>query len=279
MSELVEPRDASASTALEEAPPPIVAAPSSPHPAPRHRRATSASGLLLSLAATVVIALFVITFLVQAFQIPSPSMENTLKVGDYLLVDKVHYANGGGWGGILPYSPIRRGDIIVFRFPVHPAQHFVKRVIGLPGDHIRLVDKRVFVNGKPLDEPYAVHLRRDTDVYRDYFPNFSFSSVEIDPRWWAEMHTYVHAGELVVPADRYFVLGDNREDSEDSRYWGFVPRENIVGQPLLIYWSIGGPAERSELSAAPDGKLSGFISTVLHLFVYTRWERTWRLVK
>src|SRR5271166_1434344 len=104
---------------------------------------------LQSLMGTVVIAIFVITFIVQAFQIPSESMENTLLIGDYLLVDKVHYANGGAWDKLLPYADIRRGEIIVFRYPVHPSQHFVKRVIALPGDHVRLVNKQVWVNGKP----------------------------------------------------------------------------------------------------------------------------------
>lgn len=260
-----------AAPAEDEAPAPVEAKRG------RCREPLHLSGTLLSLAGTVVIALFVITFLVQAFEIPSPSMENTLKVGDYLLVDKVHYAAGGRWGHILPYSPIRRGDIIVFRFPVQPAQHFVKRVIGLPGDRIRLIDKRVYVNGQPLDEPYARHIKRDVDVFRDYFPNFGASSTDVNPRWWMAMHNYVHGGELVVPPGHFFVLGDNREDSEDSRYWGFVPRENIVGQPLLIYWSMGG-AERG--AAIGDDKLSGSaVSSVLHLFSDTRWERTLRLVK
>jgi len=254
------------------APPDQVVAPAEVRREPWHL-----SDTLLSLAGTVVIALFVITFLVQAFEIPSRSMENTLKVGDYLLVDKVHYAEGGLWGRILPYSAIRRGDIIVFRYPLQPAQHFVKRVIGLPGDRIRLVDKQVYVNGQPLSEPYARHIKRDVDAYRDYFPNFGATSNDVNPRWWMAMHNYVQRGELLVPPGHYFVLGDNRDDSEDSRYWGFVPRENIVGQPLLIYWSVDGGEDSA---GAGDDKLSGsLVSSVLRFFGDTRWERTLRLVK
>src|SRR5690348_4197477 len=124
---------------------------------------------LQSLVATVVIAVFVITFIVQAFQIPSESMENTLLIGDYLLVDKVHYGPSGLWGMIEPYQPIRHGDIVVFKYPVNPTQHFVKRVIGVPGDRIRLINKRVYVNGKPLTERY-VNFSRPFMEYADNFP-------------------------------------------------------------------------------------------------------------
>src|SRR5213080_5445833 len=108
---------------------------------------------LQSLLATVVIAVFVITFIVQAFQIPSESMENTLLIGDYLLVDKLRYG-GSMWDHIMPYRPVRRGDVIVFRYPVNPTQHFVKRVVGVPGDRVRLLNRQVYVNGIPLQEPY-----------------------------------------------------------------------------------------------------------------------------
>src|SRR5260370_40203274 len=140
-------------------------------------------GSLQSLAGTVVIAVFVITFLVQAFQIPSESMENTLLIGDYLLVDKVHYANGGLWSPILPYADIKRGDIIVFRYPVHPEEHFVKRVVALPGDRVRLSHKRVFVNGRPEAETYVVHQRNDFDRYRDDFPQLDAAPGQ-DAHWF-----------------------------------------------------------------------------------------------
>ena len=247
----------------------------------RHAPAEHANWLtsIQSLTITIAIAVFVITFIVQAFQIPSESMENTLLIGDYLLVDKVHYGSGGVWGHILPYSQIQRGDIIVFRYPVHPAQHFVKRVIGVPGDRIRLVDKQVFVNGQRLTEKYVVYKSAVADVYRDDFPAMNYLSANVEARWWLEMRRVVHNGELVVPAGQYFVMGDNRDESLDSRYWGFVPRQNIIGTPLVIYWSIRSPEERYLMSDAPGDKLSRFAYVLTHIFQQTRWHRTMHLVK
>ncbi len=232
---------------------------------------------LQSLASTVVIAVFVITFIVQAFQIPSESMENTLLIGDYLLVDKVHYANGGLWGGILPYSPIRRGDIVVFRYPVHPSQHFVKRVIGVPGDRVRLINKQLWVNGAPVREKYVVYRSAAHDYYRDDFPATNYLSANVEPRWWLQMRSLVRGGELVVPKDEYFVLGDNRDESLDSRYWGFVPRQNIIGRPLLIYWSFR--STEPAVQAGTNDKLSRFAYLLGHLWQQTRWQRTFRLVQ
>jgi signal peptidase I len=231
---------------------------------------------LQSLASTIVIAVFVITFLVQAFQIPSPSMEDTLLIGDYLLVDKVQFAHGGLWSWLLPYRPIRRGDIIVFRYPVHPEQHFVKRVIAVPGDRVRLVDKTVYVNDKPVQEPYTVYKRGDVDIFRDDFPQPQLPSPYLDAHWWVEMRKHVQGDDLVVPPDSYFAMGDNREISLDSRYWGFVPRRNIIGRPLVIYLSL----RTSEADDAPaaDDKLSmtGVLGRMIHL---PRWRRTFRLVR
>jgi len=226
------------------------------------------------LSSTVVLAVFVITFLAQAFQIPSQSMEKTLLIGDYLLVDKVHYADGGIWNSLLPYSPISRGDIIVFRYPVQPNQHFVKRVIGVPGDRVHLYRGKVFVNGKAVDDSaFAIHKSEQFDSYRDNFPAGNYISPEVNSRWWVEMHNVVHQGEIVVPPGRYFVMGDNRDESLDSRYWGFVPRENIIGRPFLIYWSVQRPE-----TAASDGKLGRLLYTLVHLPEDARWDRTFRLV-
>ncbi len=253
-----------------------------PAPAPSRRRKRRESGGVLasvqSLAVTIVIAVFVITFVVQAFQIPSESMEDTLLIGDYLLVDKVHFAHGGVWGGILPYEQIRRGDIIVFRYPVHPQQHFVKRVIGVPGDRIRLRDKRVFVNGKPLREDYVVYRSTVHDRYRDDFPRTDFLNANVEARWWLQLRTLVRDGELTVPSGQYFVLGDNRDESLDSRYWGFVPRENIIGRPLLIYWSMRRPSRLGPLSDSLSDRLVYFAYTVMHLLQEARWDRAFRLV-
>jgi signal peptidase I len=227
------------------------------------------------LASTVVLAVFVITFLAQAFQIPSQSMEKTLLIGDYLLVDKVHYADGGIWNSLLPYSPIKSGDIVVFRYPVQPAQHFVKRVIGIPGDRVHLYRGNVFVNGKAVDDSaFAIHKSQQFDSYRDNFPAGNYISPEVNSRWWVEMHNAVHQGEIVVPPGHYFVMGDNRDESLDSRYWGFVPRENIIGRPFLIYWSVRRPE-----TAASDGKLERLVYTLVHLPEDARWNRTFRLVR
>ncbi len=246
----------------------------------RPRRRGWLLGSVQSLAGTVVIALFVITFVVQAFQIPSESMENTLLIGDYLLVDKVHYGNGGVWGELLPYATIRRGDIVVFRYPVNPTQHFVKRVIALPGDRVRLINKEVYVNGRAQAERYVVYRSQMHEVFRDDFPKTDFIAPNVDPRWWLQMRGLVHGGELVVPKDAYFVMGDNRDVSDDSRYWGFVPRENIIGRPLLIYWSVREAEDRAVSRAREtDDRIGALAYAVAHVFQQTRWDRTFRLVK
>lgn len=232
-----------------------------------------------SLAVTVVIALFIITFLVQAFQIPSESMEGTLLTGDYLLVNKVHFAKGGAWDWVLPYRGVQRGDIVVFRFPVRPTEHFVKRVVAVPGDRVRLLDKRLLINGKPLDETYVQHTAHGRDPFRDNFPASDYFSFNIESKWWVELRASMRNGEVVVPPGKYFVLGDNRDHSLDSRYWGFVPRENIVGRPLLIYWSVADPPPYDEDENSVDGKLSRLAFSVSHFFRGTRWNRTFRLVE
>jgi signal peptidase I len=222
----------------------------------------------------VIFSIFVITFIVQAFQIPSGSMENTLLIGDFLLVDKLHFAGDDGPGHLLPYGTIKRGDIVVFYFPVDASQFLVKRVIGLPGDHVRLRDKAVYVNGERLQESYVIHEQRAADGYRDNFPAQRGNSREIDRRWRYELSHYVNDGELVVPVDQYFVMGDNRDNSLDSRYWGFVPRSNIVGRPLVIYLSVKG----SEAGGSND-KLIHSGQTLAHLLQLARWDRMFRLVR
>jgi signal peptidase I len=256
-------------------PPAVTGPPAGPH----HRRGVLA--MVQWLIATLVIAIFAITFALQAFQIPSESMEDTLLIGDYLLVDKIHFAHPGIWGRIEPYAPIRRGDIIVFRYPVNPSEHFVKRVIGVPGDHIRLVNKQVVVNDKPLREDYVIHREPKADGFRDNFPSGSSITSDVDLRWWQQMRRFVHNGELVVPSGHYFVLGDNRDQSLDSRYWGFVPRENIVGRPLVIYWSLRATDKIDGMPPATEsstGKSVSMLYTLSHLFQQTRWDRTLRLV-
>jgi signal peptidase I len=235
-------------------------------------------GSLQSLLSTVVIAVFVITFVVQAFQIPSKSMENTLLIGDYLLVDKFCYGGGGLGDRVLPYRKIQRGDIVVFHYPVRPSQHFVKRVVGVPGDHVRLVNKQVWINGAPLKESYVRFSSPVRDLYRDDFPRTDIPAPDLEASWWLQMRKLVEDGQLIVPEAEYFVLGDNRDDSLDSRYWGFVPRENIIGRPLLIYWSVRELDDDQAVPASPGAKLYHFAYAATHFFQITRWERTFRLV-
>ncbi len=229
-----------------------------------------------SLLGTVIIAIFVITFIVQAFQIPSESMENTLLVGDYLLVNKLCYGGPGLGDHLMPYQKIARGDIIVFHYPVDPAQHFVKRVIGVPGDRLRLVNKKVWINGKPIDEPYVRFLEPPNNMFRDNFPRTDIPAFGLEGKWWLEMRKLVDDGQLIVPEGHYFVLGDNRDDSQDSRYWGFVPLENIIGKPLVIYWSVQN-WDRNP-SASVEGRLYHLAYAISHIFQITRWNRTLRLV-
>jgi signal peptidase I len=243
----------------------------------KHPQADTLSSLQ-SLLATVVIAVFVITFVVQAFQIPSESMENTLLIGDYLLVDKFRYGGGGFWDFFMPYRRVRRGDIVVFRYPVHPSQHFVKRVVGVPGDRVRLVNRQVYINNIPLEEPYARYSSRVHDAFRDEFPRLNIPVPGLEGGWWLEMKKLVEDGELIIPQRNYFVLGDNRDESLDSRYWGFVPQENVIGRPLLIYWSVRNVDQDMPPSATPGDKLIHFAYAAIHLFQITRWDRTFRLV-
>jgi signal peptidase I len=232
-----------------------------------------------SFLSVIVIALFVLTFIVQPFRIPSESMESTLMVGDFLLVNKMAESPPGSlWFWVLPYRSVHRGDIIVFHFPAKPSEYLVKRVIGVPGDHIRLVDGTVYLNGKPQQEPYAIYRGSYPDSFRDQFPTGAYTDPGVDVGWWLDVRRSVQNGELVVPANRYFVLGDNRNNSRDSRYWGFVPRENIVGRPFVIYFSIRGisPLDPSPL---PGERLPRGHSLLSALLDFARWDRMFQIVR
>ncbi len=192
-----------------------------------------------NLLETIVVVLFLITFVVQPSRIPSESMLPTLKVGDYVLVDKQAFVPSGvldRW--LLPAPAIQRHDMVVFHYPVNGDETLVKRVIGMPGDHIHLHHGRVYVDGGLLFEPYAIYKPAATNNYRDEFPSLSdYPDDNVQTKWWLDLRRIPAGGDLVVPAGHYFVLGDNRNDSEDSRYWGFVPQEAVMGRPLLVYFS------------------------------------------
>ena len=233
-----------------------------------------------SLLVTILLALFGTTFIVQAFKIPSQSMEPTLLVGDHLLVNKFIFEGSGAWyEKFLPYRPIRRGDIIVFKFPFDDHQHYVKRVIGLPGDRIRIINQRVYVDGQRINEPYIVHDPTYEDPFGDNFPptNRYFLQSAVRPEWAAQILNYVHDGDLVVPPDNYFAMGDNRDRSLDSRYWGFVDRDAIMGRPMLIYWSVQATPEDYK-SRGAYGILQGIVETLRHVRTRTRWHRMLREV-
>lgn len=247
------------------------------HEAYPHANQTTVSEYLESLLVTVILALFGTSFVVQAFKIPSQSMERTLLVGDHLLVNKFIFGGHGAWyEKLLPYRELQRGDIIVFKFPYLDHPHFVKRVIGLPGDRLKIVDQQVYVNGQPLNEPYVVH--DPSSGYGDPL-NYNFPPVgnqmylsSLQPEWAHDIRKHIQGDELVVPAGKCFAMGDNRDHSSDSRYWGFVDRDAIMGRPFLIYWSIN--ANSADYGSASFGeRILGIFDTLVHLPARTRWNR------
>jgi signal peptidase I len=222
----------------------------------------------------ILILLFGTTTLVQAFIVPTPSMDPTVLVGDHLLVDKLSYSPPGAISKyFLPYTEPRRGDVIVFRYPMDIQQNYVKRVMGVPGDHLRLVNKVVYLNGHALNEPYAVHIDPHIDPYRDDFPDAPVDG-PVYPRATQMFANQIVNGELVVPPGYFFAMGDNRDNSLDSRYWGFVPRENIIGKPLVIFWSYDAPTEDWV-----DYNANHFIDLAQHFFTRTRWDRELKLIR
>jgi signal peptidase I len=238
-----------------------------------------------SLVVTVILAIFGTTFVLQAFKIPTGSMENTLLIGDHLLVNKFAFAHRSGFlARLLPYREIRRGDVVVFKYPpsddqTEPGEHFVKRVIGVPGDRIRIFHRQVFVNGRPMDEPFVHHSYPDQLRPGDDFPPASSEYLRgVTARWSVEMQDYLQGNELVVPPGKYFVMGDNREQSWDSRFWGFVPRDLISGRPLLIYWSFETPRDEYMHSSLGD-RASQTADLISHFLTKTRWRRTFRFVR
>ncbi|MFM2125330.1 MAG: hypothetical protein RL328_1781 [Acidobacteriota bacterium] len=237
-------------------------------------------------ALNILILVFGITTLIQAFIVPTESMDTTVMVGDHMLVDKLSYAPAGSFSKLfLPYSEPQRGDIIVFRYPMDINQNYVKRVMGVPGDRIKIVNKQLYVNGKALNEPYKQHKFPATEPYRDDFPSeaphamyrqmeaLGQNGIAMEARA-AQMLANVKDGELVVPPDNFFAMGDNRDNSLDSRYWGFVPRENIIGKPVIIFWSYD--AETKDLVGFTSDH---FVDLAKNFFTKTRWARQFKLVR
>jgi signal peptidase I len=243
--------------------------------APEQHKPEPQRGFIAEWTVTIILLLFGTTSLVQAFVIPTGSMEDTLLIGDHLLVDKLAFSPYGPVSHhILPYTDVKRGDIIVFRYPVDIKQTFVKRAIGVPGDHIRLVDKNLILNGNKVNEPYVYHKTEYMDTYRDNFPGEP--NVHVAESAMDMLMNHVQGGEVVVPPGFIFAMGDNRDSSLDSRYWGFVPRENIIGKPLIIYWSYDAP---TEALADPSISITHIVDLVMHFPTKTRWGRTFNLIR
>lgn len=246
--------------------------------APTHFHLPTVPEAFASLLRTLVVALFLLTFVLQPFLIPSESMEHTLLVGDFLLVNKQIFAPSGQAGSltraILPYREVQRGDIVVFHHPNPPL--LIKRVVGIPGDRIRVENGRVVVNDAPVNEPYAAFEPAGFNPFRDHFPARIYTDPLINPDWWREMQNLTRNGDLVVPQSMYFVLGDNRNHSDDSRYWGLVPRQAIVARPVVIYFSLRRPST-TDVQLAADDRLDERQLTA-RLASIARWKRIFQVV-
>ncbi len=236
---------------------------------------------LASLAGVLVTGLFIITFVIQAFEIPSASMENTLLIGDHVFVNRVQFSPPTRWASpIVPYGQINHGDIVVFLSPAEPDLYVVKRIMGIPGDRIHLRDGAVYRNGEKLNEPYVLLTGADPyNPYRDNFPAVppsEYSNVTSECKLTMQQH--IENGDLVVPPYSYFAMGDHRDVSYDSRYWGFIPRENVIGRPMFIYWSFETPEDQYQKKEMSE-RAKFLAEVVIHFFDKTRWSRTLKAVR
>ncbi|HEY0785149.1 MAG TPA: signal peptidase I [Acidobacteriaceae bacterium] len=252
----------------------------SPSAPPRRAPEETPHEFFASICSVFVLGLFALTFIFQNFEIPSGSMLQTLLIGDHVLVDRITIAPRTRWAPFLDYREIRRGDIIVFYKPQYPDFFLVKRVVGIPGDHIHLRNGVVYLNGKPQVEPLAARPSDSSYVpYRDDFPAIpSSQGYEVTASWAEELPQHIVGEDLVVPEGKYFAMGDNRPNSLDSRFWGFVPRENIIGRPLFVYWSFITGEEQNDKTGASE-RVAWMVHIVTHFLDQTRWRRTLHLVR
>lgn len=237
---------------------------------------------IASIASVLVIGLYIITFCMQAFEIPTSSMVKTLLIGDHVFVDRVSLAPKSSstfFDKLLPYRDPRRGDIIVFLSPSEPGLFVVKRVIGVPGDHLHLRDGIVYRNGQPQTEPYVVHTEPMLRTpYREFFPDVApTADDQLATNWQLRLSDFIQGQDIVVPPGAYFGMGDNRDVSYDSRYFGFIPRENVVGRPMFIYWSFQTPETQWQKTGVGD-RLAFMVHIMTHFFNETRWSRMFHLV-
>jgi signal peptidase I len=250
----------------------------------KHKHEETPLEAFASICGVLAVGLFVLTFVFQNFAIPSSSMVKALLVGDHVLVDRITLAPPAKWAPFVHYRDVQHGDIIVFYKPTLEANgdhlFLVKRVMGLPGDRLHLRAGIVYRNGVALDEPYAGKPTDfDYQAYRDDFPSVSpYSSGEVTAEWAEALPGFIQGQDLVVPQGMYFAMGDNRTVSLDSRYWGFVPRSNIVGRPLFVYWSFDTPESEQDKTALGD-RIGWILHETIHFFDGTRWSRTFHRVK
>jgi signal peptidase I len=247
---------------------------------------------LASICTLLILVIFAQAFIFQNFKIPSGSMEKTLLIGDHVLVDRSTFAPPSHWAPFVHHRDIRRGDIIVFYKPnpESPDLILVKRAIGLPGDRIHLRNGIVYLNGVAQNEPQAIQPNNyDGDPnhaivpYRDDFPadlagiqeQASASHFAV---WALDLPNHIQGDDLVVPPGMIFAMGDNRTESADSRFWGFVPRENILGRPLFVYWSFQTPSDQSNKTSLGD-RISFMVHVVIHFVTDTRWARTFHIIR
>jgi signal peptidase I len=237
-----------------------------------------------STCSVLAVGLFVLTFVFQNFVIPSSSMASTLLVGDHVVVEREMLAPAAKWAPFMHYRDVHRGDIVVFYKPTEEAngEHIfvVKRVIGIPGDRIHLRNGIVYLNGVAQDEPLAAKpTAANYDPYVNDFPSVSPSAEPgVTAEWAASLPAHMQGPDVVVPAGNYFVMGDNRTNSMDSRYWGFLPRQNILGRPILVYWSIVTPESGIDEAPLPERAESTF-HEFIHFFDETRWGRTFHRIQ
>ena len=242
---------------------------------------------LASICTVLACGLFLMTFVFQNFVIPSGSMEKTLLIGDHVFVDRITLAPPTKWAPFVHYRDVQRGDVIVFMKPnpETPDLVLVKRAIGVPGDRIHLRHGVVYLNGVAQDEPYAAKVREDGDASDAYMPSrddFPSKGAPMDSTelWAQDLASHIEGEDIVVPPGKVFAMGDNRTHSLDGRFWGFVPRENILGRPLFNYWSFESSAADMESQQASTGaRIGSFFTTALHIFDKTRWSRTLHLIK
>ena len=245
---------------------------------------------LASMAVVLVIGLFIFGFVFQNFEIPSGSMEKTLLIGDHVVVDRITFSPPTKWAPFVHYRPVQRGDVIVFLKPNPvppdpPEIILVKRAVAIAGDHLHMDHGTVYVNGVAQIEPYALQPRDDDnpqhsyDPYRDDFPRVTPAlDAQLRETWREDLPSHIQDGDLIVPPGKVFAMGDNRTESLDSRYWGFVPVENMLGRPMFVYWSFETPSDQ-EYKTSPGERISFFVHEVTHFLSQTRWRRTFHVVR